>query len=528
MEPENQQDQLDPLTTHETPAAKPRRTNYTRARNLALELEARGDWQAALSALKDVPKAEAIRARLLRKINHEPAVLIESETTLVMHDTLLRESLSKPVYHAYIATVVETVATPQNIPGNIWADHLLESCYSFIRTIAHLHNQPDDPIFALRIIGHGRGRTHPMLTIAWLMRASGDTHEEAHEAALELWATLAHLLPGSGRQYFFRPLFDEEEVESLLRPFATRHIHNIAHITRRESVTDETAIYHPFRPGNLDLHRLCRALLDHAHPAMLSVQLLPTSLMAWEQQALWSTGGDDAIPEGILLNNDDDFTSLWQQSAEQEQKAESASWLLRSLQESAFAMQISVATTGKATRLLPEQIAAELFAPSLGTPFGGGSKITHITESDMAIARRNLDMLDLQICDSAHPARDRLRWLYGEQEAAFALRLPVPGVQGVPGLPLLEIKPTPPPRHTPNGTVLGQSVVRTMSGFQRVAQALNDRRRHTYIVGKTGTGKSTLMRVSAMQDIDAGHGVCVIDPHGDLVEDILRVAQDAL
>ena len=48
-----------------------------------------------------------------------------------------------------------------------------------------------------------------------------------------------------------------------------------------------------------------------------------------------------------------------------------------------------------------------------------------------------------------------------------------------------------------------------------------DRRQHVYCVGKSGTGKSTLLRNLILQDIELGHGVGVIDPHGDLAEDIL-------
>lgn len=45
-----------------------------------------------------------------------------------------------------------------------------------------------------------------------------------------------------------------------------------------------------------------------------------------------------------------------------------------------------------------------------------------------------------------------------------------------------------------------------------------DRLAHLYLIGRTGTGKTTLIHTLAMQDIRAGHGVCVIDPHGDLAE----------
>src|SRR2546423_3640401 len=48
-----------------------------------------------------------------------------------------------------------------------------------------------------------------------------------------------------------------------------------------------------------------------------------------------------------------------------------------------------------------------------------------------------------------------------------------------------------------------------------------DRRQHTYVIGKTGTGKSTLLRNLILQDIEAGEGVGLIDPHGDLAEEIL-------
>ena len=49
-----------------------------------------------------------------------------------------------------------------------------------------------------------------------------------------------------------------------------------------------------------------------------------------------------------------------------------------------------------------------------------------------------------------------------------------------------------------------------------------DRRHHAYIVGKTGTGKSTLIKNMMIQDLRRGNGVALIDPHGDLVEDLLN------
>ena len=50
----------------------------------------------------------------------------------------------------------------------------------------------------------------------------------------------------------------------------------------------------------------------------------------------------------------------------------------------------------------------------------------------------------------------------------------------------------------------------------------DDRRRHMYFIGKTGMGKSTVLENMIIQDIQDGKGVCVVDPHGDLVEKVIN------
>ncbi|MEK7537355.1 MAG: DUF87 domain-containing protein, partial [Patescibacteria group bacterium] len=51
---------------------------------------------------------------------------------------------------------------------------------------------------------------------------------------------------------------------------------------------------------------------------------------------------------------------------------------------------------------------------------------------------------------------------------------------------------------------------------------IDDRRRHMYVIGKTGMGKSTLLENMIVQDIRAGRGLAVVDPHGDLVEKVVK------
>lgn len=68
-------------------------------------------------------------------------------------------------------------------------------------------------------------------------------------------------------------------------------------------------------------------------------------------------------------------------------------------------------------------------------------------------------------------------------------------------------------------TILGQTNYRNVR--RKFGIKPEDRRRHTYIVGKTGMGKSTLLLNCIVQDIRNGNGVAVLDPHGDLVERVL-------
>ena len=86
----------------------------------------------------------------------------------------------------------------------------------------------------------------------------------------------------------------------------------------------------------------------------------------------------------------------------------------------------------------------------------------------------------------------------------------------------LNAKNAPAPNNIPNkGLYLGKSQYRGESRDVYIGD--DDRRRHMYIIGKTGTGKSEFLKEMILQDIEDGHGVCAIDPHGEFVEDILQL-----
>lgn len=78
------------------------------------------------------------------------------------------------------------------------------------------------------------------------------------------------------------------------------------------------------------------------------------------------------------------------------------------------------------------------------------------------------------------------------------------------------------PQGLPNeGLYLGKSIFR---GREREVYIQDDdRRRHMYVIGQTGTGKSEYLKFLAQQDIKRGKGLAFIDPHGDAVMDILQM-----
>jgi hypothetical protein len=64
--------------------------------------------------------------------------------------------------------------------------------------------------------------------------------------------------------------------------------------------------------------------------------------------------------------------------------------------------------------------------------------------------------------------------------------------------------------------------VQDREGIKNFGMYEDDRRRHMYVLGKTGMGKSTLLTNMILQDIHNGHGVCFLDPHGETVEYVLQ------
>lgn len=90
----------------------------------------------------------------------------------------------------------------------------------------------------------------------------------------------------------------------------------------------------------------------------------------------------------------------------------------------------------------------------------------------------------------------------------------------VTGIKRTDFKKTSAPGNIPNeGIILGKNKFRDIETLIRIKE--KDRVRHMYILGQTGSGKSVFLFSQALQDIYNGEGICVLDPHGPDMEELL-------
>jgi hypothetical protein len=110
--------------------------------------------------------------------------------------------------------------------------------------------------------------------------------------------------------------------------------------------------------------------------------------------------------------------------------------------------------------------------------------------------------------------------LLNTEELASLFHFPI-GTTDTPQIKWQKSKLAAPPSSLPaTGLTLGHSVYRGQDEIIRIGK--EDRRRHMYIIGQTGTGKSGYLGTMIRQDIQNGEGLCVIDPHGDLIQEALE------
>ena len=106
------------------------------------------------------------------------------------------------------------------------------------------------------------------------------------------------------------------------------------------------------------------------------------------------------------------------------------------------------------------------------------------------------------------------------KELTTIVHLPEQNINSTSQLKSAKVNKAPAPLDLPNeGILLGKNVYRNIETPIYISP--EDRLRHFYIIGQTGTGKTTLLKTMIRQDILNGDGVCMIDPHGSDIQEVL-------
>jgi len=387
------------------------------------------------------------------------------------------------------------------------------------------------------------------LAIALLCRMTGFTVNESEEYARQL----LHLLRSYFDEYVF-VLVPAGEVEGLLRPFRPTHA---VEITRRCERVRLDALYpdeprrnigfargecaepqgsrgedtlvhiYPFLPTAESFVHLFQLALLQAVPLLISVMLQPTTLPTGVAEFLESQIGEcERYVQGLSANG---RTTLWEQAREYQRLQTKC---LYGLRDNAALLQVRIASTRPVPAVLADTLGALVTQPA-------GGKATHqakdfrdylcggyqVLSLDGALRSKvGKDFIGLQLTPQQHPLLPKsayqLLYLFDSVEAGCAFQLPPSDADLGHWFSMrqwhLRCAPDRLPR---SGTRLGPSHdgVRSKDVFVDG----KDRRLHMYVVGKTGTGKSTLLKTMILSDMLAGEGLAVIDPHGDLCDELI-------
>jgi len=112
------------------------------------------------------------------------------------------------------------------------------------------------------------------------------------------------------------------------------------------------------------------------------------------------------------------------------------------------------------------------------------------------------------------------KMILSSTELTSLFHLPNIRYNQTPNIAWQNYKVAPPPANLPQeGILLGHNIYRGEKTEVRMKN--EDRFRHFYVIGQTGTGKSSIFQSMIRQDLRNGAGLCVIDPHGSLIDDIM-------
>ncbi|MDO8721456.1 MAG: DUF87 domain-containing protein [Syntrophales bacterium] len=366
-----------------------------------------------------------------------------------------------------------------------------------------------------------QGKIH----IAILLHTHAETEEIAKEEIITRYLALMPLLIAHFPEIEFIPVVEDKEladISSLFQPTHALAIHrrvqriNLSEpfqrrvvglqATQSSSKEGRFTLEHrlPWAPSLDEWSRLMNTFMNQLDPIQLIVRIKRTSLKAGQRKQL----------ENNLRN-----CELYLSSGEPYQLAlKKQAELIRDVTLEHFSDLSSACFHTGVFLLAPHPIDVSLgYVTGRAITGDASAKERRLFKGDFAVTEIEVkDVLDNNYFFEKQP--------FSVAETASAFRFPSPPLEDYSGLPVRRSRSglaMTSLNHSKKEHAITLFTNEHKQAVQPIALGANDRMRHTFIIGQTGTGKSTLMESMILQDIKAGQGLAVIDPHGDLIDSIL-------
>ena len=424
--------------------------------------------------------------------------------------------------------------------------------------IHSLHEAPVNYTIDLRYLYHPK-RPH-RIDVYFLIKVIENGKQKAAESAMYFYDFFFNQLMVNNQHHEFEPVHDGDFLEYLIEPF---EFNEFAEIVRREDnipldtarklqvkpmgfhrpkttskATSSAEIYYvfPFSITLNNMERLCHTLYLQKNPILVSICLRPFKVSEKEENLFQDRLNQCEKYSQLSIGNEkfDDIDQvipyLQNQAAKLYQRC---SQNLSQFLDAAFLQKIQITSSAPLPHGVISVTGATLtehtghpkliFSEKDENEYAGGYEYFYpANEKEHSKALNNLKNMEFDhwvptIADKAH---QNWRYLFNVSQAIAGFRLPISTPKSFPGIDTWQFQIKPAPSDLPaQGLFIGENTL--FNKQQNVYLKTDDRRRHNYIVGQTGTGKSTLLQSMILQDIHNGEGVGLIDPHGELIEKIL-------
>jgi DNA helicase HerA-like ATPase len=405
------------------------------------------------------------------------------------------------------------------------------SCKDAWIDFAAAYAQIPEPLEFFQVIGNESAwEGPPGVLYAYLVPGQGKDQASAIKAATRNATHLWRLLSGFLDFIEIAPIREEPALERIVGRLWLQHCHEVSR--RQEEIRIDQGVVRS--PLNLGFGGQAKSGGKETVPHLFP--WVPTNDSWWRLLRVMANEPQQAAFVAHVVNVPEPGEGVSGEIGERLIKVEGAlhGSLRPDLQNNMSRSLLEALMADLHARLVlttRPMVAARLFLNSDATP---SSELLATIGSSVDDA--SLDAYDAKnaiqfrggVCCKKLPKEDVLKapepslqgQLFAPQEAISFLRTPLPGTEEIRGLGLTWARTGAYTGKPGQDVYLGVSTHR--GAIHDVALDSEIRAKHAYIVGQTGAGKSNLMLHMILQDIRAGKGLAVLDPHGSLVEDILQ------